>query len=437
MRSRSNMFAEEIIGQAKKELEAGKLDHALTIIQKALSQDPGSLALLQTEAEIYKLQNIFLDFLKPDSIYFKDIKNCLNTVKNVRHSPANCSYTLNQRFEYSHNLELFHMKDAYITQSYGVHGKNGSPYWGTVLTRGNPSENLTYPRGYPTRSLESKHPDIFLDEGFYINYLQMRNFGHFLTETASSIYPLLDWVNDKRLSSIPILINEKYSSQDFQINGLIELLGITIDQIIIIGKDVKVAQIQNLFMSKPTHINRSFVSHHHASIVRKMILRKLNCSEKKLQKQMHLTPQIKKLYISRSQLNPSLRKFTQEQELERRLETLGWTIFHPQHHDLLTQITTYESSSYMCGPEGSAIHMLYGTHHIQLKKFILLCRNNTNNFTRQLLSQNIISETIECFEKTQALRKSGQSSPNYDVQIKSGFSVKELAEQINDSSKTI
>ena len=431
------MFVEEIIGQAKKELEDGKLDHALTIIQQALIQDPGGLALLQTEAEIHKLQNTFLDFLKPDSIKFKDIKNYLNTIDSIRHSPTNCSYTLNQRYDYSQNLELFHMKDAYVTQSYGVHGKDGSPYWGTVLTRGNPSENLTYPRGYPTRSLQSKHPDIVLDEGFYINYLQMRNFGHFLTETASSIYPLLDWVNDKRLSSIPILINEKYSSQDFQINGLIELLGITVDQIIIIGKDVKVAQIKNLFMSKPTHINRSFVSYHHSSIVRKMILKKLNFSEKKLQKQIDLTPQIKKLYISRSQLNSSLRKFTQEQELESRLETLGWTIFHPQHHDLLTQITTYESSMFMCGPEGSAIHMLYGTHHIQLKKFILLCRNNQNNFIRQLSSQNIISETIECLEKTQALRESEQNSPIYDVKIKSEYSVDELAEQINDSSKTI
>ena len=428
------MLAGEILGQTKKELEAGNLDHAMKLIQQALNQNPGDESLLQTEAEVCQLQNTLLDFLKPNSIKFRDAKKYL--IKDYNLSPPYCSYTLNQRYEYSQNLELFHMKDAYVTQSYGVHGKDGSPYWGTVLTRGNPWENLTYPRGYPTKSLQSKHPDIVLDEGFYINYLQMRNFGHFLTETASSIYPLLEWVKDKRLSSIPILINEKYSSQDFQVNSLIELLGITIDQIIIIGKDAKVAQIKNLFMSKPTHVNRSFVSHHHASIVRKMVLKKLNCSEKKLQKQINLTPQIKKLYISRSQLNPNLRKFTQEQELESRLETLGWKIFHPQHHDLLTQITTYESSSFICGLEGSAIHLLYGTCHLQLKKFVLLCRNSQNNFNRQLSSQNIISESIECLEKTLALRDSGCNPPIYDVQLKPGHSAKELAEQINNSSKT-
>ena len=58
------MFADEIIGQAKKELEAGNLDHAMKLIQQALNQNPGDESLLQTEAEVCQLQNTLLDFFK-------------------------------------------------------------------------------------------------------------------------------------------------------------------------------------------------------------------------------------------------------------------------------------------------------------------------------------------------------------------------------------
>lgn len=259
----------------------------------------------------------------------------------------------------------------------------------------------------------------------------MHHFGHFLTETASAIYPLLSWVSNKDFSSLPILINEKYSSQDFQVSELVSLLGINREQIILVGKHPSSVRVRSLLMSKPTHINRAFASKNHASIVRKVILKKLNHSERSLSAFSTLVQPIKKLYISRSRLSPNVRIFAQERELELKLMRLGWNIFHPECHNLITQISTYEASSLICAAEGSAVHLLYGTLHKELKKFVLLCRNTNNNFTRQLSSQQIKFECIACLEKIK-IQQGAIHSPTLDnVQLKSDFDTSELATYID------
>lgn len=65
-----------------------------------------------------------------------------------------------------------------------------------------------------------------------------------------------------------------------------------------------------------------------------------------------------KLYISRSLLPSGRGNLIGETELEAHLEAEGYTIYHPQKHDVRHQIATYKAAKQVIAAEGSALHML-------------------------------------------------------------------------------
>ena len=65
-----------------------------------------------------------------------------------------------------------------------------------------------------------------------------------------------------------------------------------------------------------------------------------------------------KIYISRSQLPSGRGSLIGEDELETHLAADGYTIFHPQKHDLTSQIATYKAARHIIAAEGSALHLL-------------------------------------------------------------------------------
>lgn len=64
-----------------------------------------------------------------------------------------------------------------------------------------------------------------------------------------------------------------------------------------------------------------------------------------------------KLYISRSGLSAGRAKLLCEDRLDRYLESQGYTVFHPQDHDLRTQVARYKAARQVIACEGSAIHL--------------------------------------------------------------------------------
>ncbi|MEP5730992.1 MAG: FkbM family methyltransferase [Sulfitobacter sp.] len=66
----------------------------------------------------------------------------------------------------------------------------------------------------------------------------------------------------------------------------------------------------------------------------------------------------KKLYISRSRLPAGRGTLIGETELEAHLEADGYTIYHPEKHDIKHQIATYKAAKKVIAAEGSALHML-------------------------------------------------------------------------------
>lgn len=64
-----------------------------------------------------------------------------------------------------------------------------------------------------------------------------------------------------------------------------------------------------------------------------------------------------KLYISRSGLGPNRGRLLGEERIEAELERQGYEIFHPQQHDLPTQVARYKAASKIVAAEGSALHL--------------------------------------------------------------------------------
>lgn len=64
-----------------------------------------------------------------------------------------------------------------------------------------------------------------------------------------------------------------------------------------------------------------------------------------------------KLYISRSALGPNRGKLLGEARIEEELAAQGYEIFHPQQHDLPTQLARYKAAKKVVASEGSALHL--------------------------------------------------------------------------------
>jgi len=65
-----------------------------------------------------------------------------------------------------------------------------------------------------------------------------------------------------------------------------------------------------------------------------------------------------KLYISRSKLPSGRGNLIGETELEALLSAEGYTIYHPEKHDIHHQVATYKAAKKIIAAEGSALHML-------------------------------------------------------------------------------
>ena len=65
-----------------------------------------------------------------------------------------------------------------------------------------------------------------------------------------------------------------------------------------------------------------------------------------------------KLYVSRSGLLGTPGQVVFEHQLEKALQAEGYSVFHPQDHDLETQVATYRAADVILGVEGSAFHLV-------------------------------------------------------------------------------
>ena len=81
-----------------------------------------------------------------------------------------------------------------------------------------------------------------------------------------------------------------------------------------------------------------------------------------------------KLYISRSEVFSKRGRLLLEERIEEYLCADGYTIFHPQHHDLQTQLEQYKAAKAIVSTDNSALHLAAFVADTDTKVAILLRR---------------------------------------------------------------
>jgi capsular polysaccharide biosynthesis protein len=103
-----------------------------------------------------------------------------------------------------------------------------------------------------------------------------------------------------------------------------------------------------------------------------------------------------KIYISRSQLFRKRGRFLLEEYIEARLEAEGFSIFHPQQHDLETQLAYYKAAKVIVSTDNSALHLAAFVASSDCRIAILLRRpgNIYLDFQQQLEKFAGVSPTV-------------------------------------------
>ena len=328
----------------------------------------------------------------------------------------------------------------------GAHYLNGAPIKITFLRRGMPKGLIKEAPEYPIKPPERIKTDSLsiskkLEKAFWITSLELDHFGHTLTESASSLLPLLAWENAGfDLSQIDIVITENFKNKK-SIHLLSTLFAtITRNKIHIVRKDETIS-IKKLFIPHPTMIIRESISAGQIWATKAMV-KTLSRSSKLIQKkQRENVPANRsekksirssekksthpaKLWLSR--INVSNRAFEDEEELEQILSKNGWRILRPEEHSLKTQLIALKNAKVIAGTMSSSFHLL-----------MALSKNNAKKSIYMLAAKQI--QTVTYFEqfKQQGFRFKIDNCLEYNtpsinqLSLRDGRSIEELNASIN------
>ncbi|MEP3332069.1 glycosyltransferase 61 family protein [Sedimentitalea sp.] len=119
-----------------------------------------------------------------------------------------------------------------------------------------------------------------------------------------------------------------------------------------------------------------------------------------------------KIYLSRSALGLGKGGLLGEERLEELLQAEGYEIFHPQQHDLATQIARYKAAKQVIAADGSAVHLYAMVGRPDQAVAMILRRQSRSN---NLLAENVrhfcgTEPTIISALRTEWVRKSQKKS---------------------------
>lgn len=99
------------------------------------------------------------------------------------------------------------------------------------------------------------------------------------------------------------------------------------------------------------------------------------------------------LYVSRSLLNPEKGGVVGERVIEENLARLGYEVFHPQKHDLETQIARYRAARRIVALDGSALHLAGFVADPSVRVGIILRRSKANHADYTLQYESFLGVT--------------------------------------------
>ena len=99
-----------------------------------------------------------------------------------------------------------------------------------------------------------------------------------------------------------------------------------------------------------------------------------------------------RLYISRRQLGAARQRVDQEALIEAAVQEAGYTVFHPEKHELQVQIAHYRAAQRVLGGDGSAFHLLALVARPDLRVGLILRRNRPEML-------DLLSHQLQAFAK--------------------------------------
>lgn len=119
-----------------------------------------------------------------------------------------------------------------------------------------------------------------------------------------------------------------------------------------------------------------------------------------------------KIYLSRSALGLGKGGLLGEERLEELLQAQGYEIFHPQQHDLATQIARYKAAKQVIAADGSAMHLYAMVGRPDQAVAMILRRQSRSN---NLLADNVrhfcgTDPTVISALRTEWVRKNQKKS---------------------------
>jgi len=315
--------------------------------------------------------------------------------------------------EQTQELHVTIASKAVVCGCYGAYDLQGIPLDGCFYFRaglfihGSPAP-ITPPR---------RSRCAYVPWALFINNLELGHFGHLLTDGCAAIYPLLLWSQRYgHLGRIPVIVNQQLAHRSQE---LLDLFDGDAIELMIPTINTKPLVVGQLVTPVPSMLNGGivqnggYVNRHHPAVVRALLAHRTVFQEPRLNPRsstdrfgshvMSASAQAlscpSKLYLSRSHLSKQKRRFVQEEALEFVLESLGWTIVHPEELPLSEQLRLLQGFTHLCAPQGSALHLLFAIHPRPGMHVIMLTTANVNwNYINQFATQDLRHECLECLE---------------------------------------
>ena len=225
----------------------------------------------------------------------------------------------------------------------------------------------TSPGAFPVTSAPDtiSPPTEFVDdEVYYINYANSGHWGHFLTETLARVNHLDAPSLNVFVSGDLGVVKKMYPQHNY----------VSFSSIV---------RVKKLLLPVPTMVNCYSVFPEHIDTCRRLgdyFGRENN--------------KYGKVYLSRTKLTRSNRWTQGEPELEKMLESAGWTIIHMQDHSVREQLGILENSDVIAGCIGSAFHNLMMTRKNPGNVIYLTCNEFDTNPNYALHDVILGNETV-------------------------------------------
>ena len=255
------------------------------------------------------------------------------------------------------------------------------------------SFRLRQNRDAPDQLSEQERKDIFFGptamsgrRALWIRWLSFTHFGHLLTETISSLWPLL--LDDGSLigPDVDILVPSAFKRGKSWM-GLLSMFPEWQGRFVF-AADLPQAgtSYDAVLLPRQSIINYQRISPSHLVFVRQFLHRymryicHLNPAPQAISQELLDHPAVrstsltslKRIYLSRSRLIDKKRALVSEQSLEESLINRGWAVLHPEQLPLNLQLALLDHAECIAGVTGSAFHLLMGLEKTLGKKVVTL-----------------------------------------------------------------